>query len=96
VVTAVADLVEAVRELAGFAPSSPALLVRTPSEDYIVSADGLGGAQNRYVISRSQLDELLADNGLKAEDLAEPQTMSAVAALVAAFRPPARRPGEAT
>jgi hypothetical protein len=93
----VSDLADAVRQLADYHVQSPALVVQTPDGEYAISPDGMGGgARNRFVISRSQLGTLMWENGLRREELADPQTAAKLAALVAAFRPPGRRGGEPT
>jgi hypothetical protein len=61
----VCDLVDAVRQLANHHVKSPALILRTPEGEYVVSPDGTGGgAHNRFVISRSQLATLMWENGM--------------------------------
>lgn len=91
------DLAEAVRQLADYHVKSPALVVQRPEGGYVVSPDGSdGGARNRFVISRSQLGTLMWENGLRREELADPQTAAKLAALVAEFRPSGHRDGELT
>lgn len=96
-VRTVSDIAEAVRQLADYHVKSLALVVQTPDGEYVISPDGLGGnARNRYVISRSQLGTPMWENGLRREELADPQTAAKLAALVAEFRPPGRLGGEST
>jgi hypothetical protein len=81
-------LVEAVRTLAALPIASPALIVATPDGAYAVSPDGTGGgARNRYVISRGQLNVVLWEHSIAAHELADAQVLARVAALVADYRP---------
>jgi hypothetical protein len=81
-------LTEVVAQLAAFHSHSPALIVRTPAGGYEISPDGMGGGpDNRYLISRSQLGELMWEHGVKRDDLRDPGVATRIAAVVAEYRP---------
>ncbi|MFB9238139.1 hypothetical protein ACFFWC_21715 [Plantactinospora siamensis] len=87
------DLTDAVKRLAEHTPHGPALIVRTPDGQHLVSPDGSGESpRNQYVISRSQLGSLMWEHGYRREHLTDPQQAAELAALVAAFRPPHGHP----
>ncbi len=80
------SLTDAVRELAACDRRSAAVLVRAPDGEYLVSRDGTGGdVRNAYVVSRSQLAELMHEAGLRRVDLASLGVRRRLAGMVAAF-----------
>jgi hypothetical protein len=80
------DLANAVRELALCHVKSPALVVQTPEGGYAVRPDRSSvGAGNYPVISRSQLDTLMWQDGLRRKELTEPARVGELATIVASL-----------
>lgn len=87
------DLAAAVRELAELDRRSPEVLVRTPAGKYRVHARGYGGnIGDLFVISRSQLQDLMAAGSLSGQRLADPATLRRLVNVVMEFH--RRRTGE--
>jgi len=82
-----AELTEALCELARLDRRHLGLIVLTPTGDYLVDLSGTGaGVRNRFVISRRQLGELMWDHQVPRDELTDPDVAARLTALVTAWR----------
>jgi hypothetical protein len=82
-----AELTEALCELARLDRRHRALIVLTPTGGYLVDHSGTGaGVENRFVISRPQLAALMWEHQMFRDELTDPDVAARLTALVTAWR----------
>jgi hypothetical protein len=75
-----------IRILAELPPRGPALIYRTPQDQFWVSETGYTGSPaNAYVISRDQLDDLMHENSIGVGDLEDEDVLARLTSLVVAW-----------
>jgi hypothetical protein len=82
-----AELTEALLELARLDRRSRALIVQIPVGGYLLDHSGTGaGVENKFVISRRQLGELTWEHQIFRDQLSDPDAAARLTALVTAWR----------